>query len=57
MIDQTALLETIEGATIVSAGMDEEGEGIHINLSDGRVLVFMGAFTVGIVRIDREKLH
>ena len=57
MIDQRELLETIEGATIVSAGLDTEGEGLHINLSDGRVLVFIGVFTLGLFRLDNERLH
>ena len=57
MIDQRELLETIEGATIVSAGLDTEGEGLHINLTDGRVLVFIGVFTLGLFRLDNERLH
>ena len=57
VIDQTGVLEAIEGATIVSAGLDAEGEGLHINFADGRVLVFIGIFTVGIARIGSERLH
>ena len=57
VIDETGVLETIEGSTIVSAGMDSDGEGLHICLADGRVLVFIGIFTIGLVRVDRKKLH
>ena len=57
MIDETGVLETIEGAMIVSVGMDKDGEGLHLCLADGCVLVFIGIFTIGMVRVDRQKLH
>jgi hypothetical protein len=51
------VLEMLEGATIVSARLDVEGEGLHLNLADGRVVIFIGSFTVGMARVDWEKLH
>ena len=57
IVAEQALLDALEGATIVSARLDVDGEGVHLNLADGRVVIFLGLFTVGIARIYREKLH
>lgn len=51
------ILDCIEGATIVSGSLDVGGEGLCLNLSDGRVLIFTGNFIVGLHRMDTERLH
>lgn len=51
------IIERLEGATIVGGGEDVEGEGIHILLQDGRVLVIAGFFALSLVRPDAKALH
>ena len=50
------IIEAIEGSTIVSGRVDE-GEGLCLNLEDGRCLVIAGVFVMGLVRLDVESLH
>lgn len=50
------ILDCIEGAVIVSAHIEDE-TAMHFNFADGRCLIFMGVFTVGLYRVDAEKLH
>lgn len=48
------ITDQIEGAQILSAHVDEE-EGMHIFLSNGLVIIFLGA--IGLMRINNERLH
>lgn len=50
------ILDALEGATIVSGRIDE-GDGMCLNLQDGRVLLIAGVFAISLQRIDRESLH
>lgn len=50
------IMEAIEGATIVCGRMDE-GEGLCLNLQDGRCLVIAGVFALSLMRLDKESLH
>ena len=50
------ILDSLEGATIVCARVDE-GDGMLLNLADGRVLVIAGVFALSLMRMDVEKLH
>ena len=54
--EEDSVLDMIEGAVIVSASVDVAGRGVHLNLADGRVLIFEGAMTVGLYR-SMDKLH
>lgn len=54
---EAGVLDAIEGATIVSAGIDVDGEGLHLNLADGRVLIISGVFILGLMQLSTEKLH
>lgn len=52
----TALIETLEGATIVCGDVDDE-EGMHLHLADGRVIVIVGEYALSVLRVTRERLH
>jgi hypothetical protein len=52
-------MEAIEGATIVS-GDCMDGEGMHLHLQDGRVLVITvirGCMALALLSESREMLH
>lgn len=50
------ILDLVDGATILSSDASDE-EGMHLYLSDGRVLVIIGEFSVALLRVDTERLH
>lgn len=50
------IMDAIEGATIVSGRIDE-GEGLCLQLEDGRVLLIAGVFAISLQRLDRDSLH
>ena len=50
------ILDEVDGATILSSDASDE-EGMHLYLSDGRVLIIIGEFVVSLMRIDNERLH
>ena len=56
MISVPTVLDQLHGATIVDAFIEDD-EGMHFVFQDGRVLVVAGAFTIGLVRFETEKLH
>ena len=56
-VEVSRILDSIEGATIVSGSLDVECEGLSLVLQDGRVLIFTGNFVMGLSRFDTEKLH
>ena len=56
MIQTSNIIEAIEGAMIVSGRVDE-GEGLCLELADGRSLVIAGVFVVTLMRFESEKLH
>ena len=50
------VLDSLQGAQIGSCE-HIEGEGFHIYLTDGRTLLFVGSFSVAILKADTERLH
>lgn len=53
--DMETLVEAMKGLSIVGGGYEGE-EGIHFELSDGRLLIVTGAFVVGLCRV-KEEIH
>ena len=56
LVVPSRIMDAIEGATIVSGRIDE-GDGLCLNLQDGRCLIIAGIFEISLHRFDREKLH
>ena len=56
VVNSSAILEAIEGATIVNGRVDD-GEGLILELQDGRCLIVAGAFVLSLMRMDTDKLH
>lgn len=50
------ILDLVDGATILSSDASDD-EGMHLYLSDGRVLIIVGEFAVSLMRLDTEGLH
>lgn len=50
------ILEAIEGAVIVSGRVDP-GEGLCLDLSNGKTLVIAGAFYMSLMALDNARLH
>lgn len=50
------VLEQVSGATIIDSDVSDE-EGMHLYLSDGRVLIIVGQFAISLMRVSNEKLH
>jgi hypothetical protein len=50
------IIEAIEGATIVSGRIDD-GEGLCLDLADGRTLIIAVAFALSLMRIETARLH
>lgn len=55
-IEEQRILDQLSGATIASIDCQDE-EGMHFYLADGRVLVIVGEFAVGVLKQDTEKFH
>lgn len=51
-----ALVASMRGLSIVDGGYDGP-DGIHLELSDGRLLIVTGVFVVGLCRVSRAELH
>lgn len=54
--DMETLVEAMKGLSIVGGGYEGE-DGIHFELSDGRLLIVTGRFIVGLCRVHKEELH
>jgi hypothetical protein len=50
------VLDTLQGAQIASCEYIE-GEGFNVYLRDGRTLLFVGSFSIAIMKADTERLH
>jgi hypothetical protein len=50
------VLDTLQGAQIASCEYIE-GEGFNVYLIDGRTLLFVGSFSIAIMKADTERLH
>jgi hypothetical protein len=50
------ILDSLQGAQIASCDY-VEGEGFNVYLTDGRTLLFVGTFSVAIMKADTERLH
>jgi len=53
--DFPAMLDAITGRVIVGGELTDDG--MHINLDDGRILIFDGDFIVGLAQINRKALQ
>ena len=49
------VMEHLEGSVISGGEVTEEG--MHINLKDGRILVFVGEFVMGVMVLDKRNLQ
>ena len=49
------VMEHLSGS-VISSG-ERTDEGMHINLSDGRILVFVGDFVMGVMILDKRNLQ
>lgn len=57
LTEANEVLNAVEGATIVS-GYVEDDSGLHFVLADGRILVIVGFFAIGLMRVvDPERMH
>ena len=56
--EQIAAAQFIENVagSVIEAG-DVCDEGMHLYLADGRVLVFVGTFVVGILQAEKQTLQ
>lgn len=48
-------MEHLSGAVIDSGSRTDEG--MHVYLKDGRVLVFIGDFLMGVMVVDKRQLQ
>ena len=56
--DQIAAAQFIENvAGSVIEAVDVCDEGMHLYLADGRVLIFVGTFVVGILAAEKQTLQ
>lgn len=51
------IMQSIEGATIVSSFVEDGEEGLHLVFQDGRILIFAGDFVMSLLRTNKSKLH
>lgn len=51
--DMETLVEAMQGLSITGGGYEGEN-GIHFELSDGRLLIITGAFVVGLCRVHQD---
>jgi hypothetical protein len=52
----TDILDTLQGAQIATCEYIE-GEVFNVYLIDGRTLLFVGSFSIAIMKADTERLH
>lgn len=56
VVPHERILEQVEGATIASCYVEDE-DGLHLCLTDGRILIFVGQFCIGLVSGETRELH
>lgn len=49
------VLDHLSGSRI--SGGERTDEGMHVYLDDGRVLVFVGEFVMGVMILDKRQLQ
>ena len=49
------VMEHLSGSVI--SGGERTDEGMHVHLKDGRVLVFVGEFVMGVMVLDKRQLQ
>ena len=49
------VMEHLSGSVISS--VERTDDGMHVHLSDGRVLVFVGEFVMGVMVLDKSQLQ
>lgn len=57
MMTPSEIMQSIEGATIVSSFVEDGEEGLHLVFQDGRILIFAGDFVMSLLRTNKSKLH
>lgn len=54
-VEPSEVLETLKGSVI--EGGEETDDGLHLYLSDGRILLFVGEFTVFVGILDKDSIQ
>ena len=54
-MDSAQFIENVAGS-VIEAG-DVCDDGMHLYLADGRVLIFVGTFVVGILAAEKQTLQ
>ena len=54
-VEPSEVLETLKGS-IIEGGQETE-DGLHIYLQDGRILLFVGEFTVFVGILDKGSIQ
>ena len=54
-VEPSEVLETLKGS-IIEGGAETE-DGLHIYLKDGRILLFVGEFTVFVGILDKGSIQ
>ena len=49
------VMEHLSGSVI--SGGERTDEGMHVYLNDGRVLIFVGEFVMGVMILDKRQLQ
>lgn len=49
------VMEHLSGSII--SGGEVTDEGMHIHLKDGRILVFIGEFVMGVMVLDKRQIQ
>jgi hypothetical protein len=50
-LDPDRVIRSVTGRTIVGGAVDVEAGGLHLQLNDGRRIIFTGMFVVAIVEV------
>ena len=54
-LDEEKVVESIRGAVIEDGAITEDG--FHLELSDGRVVIFSGEFIIAVCRVNKNQLN
>lgn len=55
-LDPDEFADALTGLTIIGAEL-HEGDGFHFHLSDGRTLVIVGSFVMGLTKIEQALIQ
>ena len=54
-INETRVVESIKGAVIEGGALTDDG--FHLELEDGRVVIFQGEFIIAVCRVSQHQLQ